>query len=211
MESNKTYHIIVNPASRSGKGLRIWKEQVEPVLLKENVSYQYYFSEKSGDIAKLTSEILSARTDTPVNLILLGGDGTVNEALQGIPGPSWTSSHVTLGYIPTGSSNDLARDIGIPTSPEAALDLILHTGKALPMDLGTVAFPDGGKRFFIVSTGIGYDAAVCEEILRSKLKKVMNRIGLGKLTCFPLHRLPSNQNRRLLALCGNRRERHVHP
>lgn len=182
MEKNKTYHIIINPASRSGKGLRIWKEQVEPVLLRENIPYQYHFSEKSGDVAKLTSEILSARTDIPVNLILLGGDGTVNEALQGIPDPSWASSHVTLGYIPTGSSNDLARDIGVPTSPAAALDLILHTGRALPMDLGLVTFPDGGKRFFIVSTGIGYDAAVCEEILHSKLKKVMNRIGLGKLT-----------------------------
>lgn len=182
MGNNKTYHIIVNPASRSGKGMRIWKEQVEPALIRENISYNCYFSEKAGDVTKLTKGILAGEPDRPVNLILLGGDGTVNEAIQGIPEPNGDKSCVILGYIPTGSSNDLARDIGVPTSPAAALDLILHTGRALPMDLGSLVFPDGEKQRFIVSCGIGYDAAVCEEILHSKLKKVMNRIGLGKLT-----------------------------
>lgn len=182
MKNNQTYHIIVNPASRSGKGMRIWKEQVEPALIREKISYNCYFSEKSGDVTKLARGILAGEPDRPVNLILLGGDGTVNEAIQGIPDADGDVSYVTLGYIPTGSSNDLARDIGVPTSPDAALDLILHTGKALPMDLGTVTFPDGEKRRFIVSSGIGYDAAVCEEILHSKMKNVMNRIGLGKLT-----------------------------
>ena len=182
MENNKTYHIIVNPASRSGKGMRIWQEQVEPALIRENITYNCYFSEKAGDVTKLTRGILAGETDYPVNLILLGGDGTVNEAIQGIPEPGGNESCVTLGYIPTGSSNDLARDIGVPTSPDKALDLILHTGRALPMDLGSLTFPDGEKRRFIVSCGIGYDAAVCEDILHSKLKKVMNRIGLGKLT-----------------------------
>lgn len=182
MENKKTYHIIVNPASRSGKGKRIWKEQVEPALIRENISYNCYFSEKAGDVTKLTRGILAGEPNRPVNLILLGGDGTVNEAIQGIPDVSGDVSYVTLGYIPTGSSNDLARDIGVPTSPSAALDLILHTGKTLPMDLGTVTYPDGEKRRFIVSCGIGYDAAVCEEILHSKMKNVMNRIGLGKLT-----------------------------
>lgn len=162
--------------------MRIWKEQVEPALIRENISYNYYFSERAGDVTKLTKGILAGEPGRPVNLILLGGDGTVNEAIQGIPDASGDAPHVTLGYIPTGSSNDLARDIKVPTSPDAALDLILHTGRALPMDLGSLTFPDGEKRRFIVSCGIGYDAAVCEEILHSKLKKVMNRIGLGKLT-----------------------------
>lgn len=178
MSTNQMYHIIVNPASRSGKGLRIWKEKVEPTLLRENIPYRCYLSEKSGDVAKLSSEILARNPGAPLTLILLGGDGTVNEALQGIS----DTSRVTLGYIPTGSSNDLARDLGISTSPEDALNLILHTDTASLMDLGLITYPDGEKRKFIVSCGIGYDAAVCEEILHSKMKRVLNRIGLGKLT-----------------------------
>ncbi|MCM1057414.1 MAG: diacylglycerol kinase family lipid kinase [Firmicutes bacterium] len=175
------YHIIINPASRSGKGLKIWKDQVEPALGRGGVEYRAYFSEQAGDVAKIAGKILSnvSNADSdPVSLIILGGDGTVNEAIQGMP----DTSKVILGYIPTGSSNDLARDLGIPTDPTAALDLILHSGTACSMDLGTVTYSDGSRRRFAVSCGIGFDAAVCEEALRSRAKKVLNKIGLGKLT-----------------------------
>ena len=171
------YHVIVNPASRSGRGKRIWAKQVEPVLKRENVPYQVHFSKKSGDLSEIAWEILAAAEGAPVNMILLGGDGTMNELIQGFP----EDVSVTLGYIPTGSSNDLARDLKIPGSGPKALDLILHTGKPYPMDLGCVTYPDGQKRRFCVSCGLGYDAAVCVEVQRSSLKAVLNRFGLGKL------------------------------
>lgn len=172
------YHIIINPASRSGRASRIWKEQIEPALLSESVPYRTYFSEKAGDVAHIAENIMSAYQEDPLTIIILGGDGTVNEALQGMR----DTSRIILGYIPTGSSNDLARDLGIPRKPLAALDLILHSGKPMPMDLGTVTYPEGEKRRFAVSCGIGFDAAVCEEALRSRMKRAMNKLGLGKLT-----------------------------
>lgn len=172
------YHIIINPTSRSGKGLAIWKNEVEPALHAENISYRSYFSKEEGDVARIATDILSTYKDRPLHIILLGGDGTVNEAIQEMD----DTSGVVLGYIPTGSSNDLARDLGIPTEPTKALQLILHTGKTYPMDLGTVAYDDGRIRRFVVSCGIGFDAAVCEEAQHSNLKKVFNKIGLGKLT-----------------------------
>lgn len=171
------YYFIVNPASRSGRGLKIWKEQVEPVLQAKDVAYRSFFSEKAGDAARFIREIIASAMQLPAPIIILGGDGTVNEALQGID----DTSKVILGYIPTGSSNDFARDLRIPKNPSAALDIVLN-GKATPMDLGTVTYPDGEHRRFAVSCGMGFDAAVCEEALHSKLKNVMNKIGLGKLT-----------------------------
>lgn len=171
------YHIIINPVSRSGKGLQIWKTQVEPMLREKNVSYIHHFTRAAGDTIRISRELSALDTDI-LHLIILGGDGTVNEALQGLSDPS----RVILGYIPTGSSNDLARDLGIPRDPSKALDLILHSGKPVPMDLGTVHYPDGETRLFVVSCGIGFDAAVCEEALHSKIKKIMNKLGLGKLT-----------------------------
>lgn len=172
------YHIIINPRSRSGRGLKIWKETVEPKLHEYGIGYRNYFSEKPGDVARLAGEITSAAGDESLNLIILGGDGTVNEALSGIK----DTSHVTFGYIPTGSSNDLARDLKIPKDPLEALELILHKGSIHTMDLGVVTYADGETRPFIVSCGIGFDAAVCEEALHSKLKNTFNRLGLGKLT-----------------------------
>lgn len=173
------YHIIINPASRSGKGLKIWKEQVEPMLHRENITYRSYFSRKAGDVARIASEISASAADgEPLPVIILGGDGTVNEALQGFADPS----RAVIGYIPTGSSNDFARDLQLPQDPTEALDLILHSGRVQRMDMGTVHYEDGKWRHFAVSCGIGFDAGVCEEALHSKIKVVLNKLGLGKLT-----------------------------
>lgn len=173
----KMYHILINPASRSGKGFRIWKNQIEPALKRKNISYHAYFSKKPGDATRIAEKITS-KTSAPISLIILGGDGTVNEALQGLR----DTSRIVLGYIPSGSSNDLARDLGIPANPLDALELILRSGTPHSMDLGVITYPDGTMRKFAVSSGIGFDAAVCEEALRSPIKKTMNKIGLGKLT-----------------------------
>ncbi len=180
------YQIIVNPASCSGKSLRIWREQVEPALLNEQIEYTVHFSEKAGDVARIAAELTSpsegelnaADFRDPQRMIILGGDGTMNEFLQGIA----DTSRIILGYVPTGSSNDLARDLGIPKNPREALDLILHTGTPCRMDMGEVTFDSGERRRFAVSCGIGFDAAVCAEANRSKIKNGFNRIGLGKLT-----------------------------
>lgn len=172
------YHIIVNPASGSGAGLQIWRKQVEPALLRQGIPYRTYFSKAAGDVARLAGKILAEKSGQPVSLIILGGDGTVNEALQGME----DTGGVVLGYIPTGSSNDLARDLRIPASPPDALDLILHSGRERLMDLGTVTYENGRKRRFAVSCGIGYDAAICQEALHSRLKNILNKLGLGRLT-----------------------------
>ena len=172
------YHIIINPASRSGTGKKLWKTIVEPYLMEHKIEYISYFSKHPGDVATLAARITKdASPDAPRKLIILGGDGTVNETLQGIH----DFRSVTLGYIPTGSSNDLARDLGIPKDTIEAVKLAFMTGTKHKMDVGCVSFTDGTHRFFAVSCGMGFDAAVCEETNRSSFKKVLNRIKLGKL------------------------------
>lgn len=179
MHTVNMYHFIINPASRSGRGLKIWNKQIEPALKEKQVIYKSYLSKKAGDVTEIARKIyFSADSGTPLYIVVLGGDGTVNEVLQGIPDPR----SLVLGYIPTGSSNDFARDLKIPKNPLDALNLILFSGKQTPMDLGTLIYPDGKMRRFLVSSGFGYDAAVCEEVNRSVVKNVLNKIGLGKLT-----------------------------
>lgn len=180
------YHIIVNPASRSGKGKKIWEQQINPLLKEKEIEYEVFFSAAPGDVAVLASSILNkyettAQKPSQIPIIILGGDGTLNESLQGLIS-SPLLSKVLLGYIPTGSSNDFARDLGISKSPKKALERILDVKNAKPMDIGCVAFENGEKNYFAVSCGIGYDAAVCEEALHSSIKSFFNKIGLGKLT-----------------------------
>ncbi len=171
------YHIIVNPASRSGKGLKIWQDTLEPALKRHGAEYQVYFSGKAGDVGELAENILQSYPDEVLSFIILGGDGTVNEFLQGAE----DLSRVRLGYIPSGSGGDLARSLHIPKDPAKALELILQTPDTRALDVGVVDYAEGKSLRFAVSCGIGYDANVCEEVARSGLKKVLNRIGLGKL------------------------------
>ena len=172
------YHIIVNPASRSGKGIRLWEDLIVPCLTVQNIKYTAHFSKKVGDVARLAAEITKdAGPDNPINIIFFGGDGTFNEALQGIS----DFEHVTIGYVPTGSSNDLARDLKISKDPAAAFRQIFTSGQLHTMDLGEATLSDGTVRRFAVSCGIGFDAAVCEEVNRSAFKRALNKVGLGKL------------------------------
>ena len=188
------YYMIVNPASRSGRGAKIWAK-LESVLKEKQIPYAVYFSGKAGQVTEivhnLCDSILDTSTDNIIKLIVLGGDGTMNETLQGIT----DFSRVHVGYIPTGSSNDLARDLQVTKDPVATLNRILTCQVPVPTDIGCVtlenteddlsANPDTKcwiKRYFAVSCGIGFDAAVCVEALYSRFKRIMNKIGLGKLT-----------------------------
>lgn len=99
-----------------------------------------------GDAAHFALEGARDAVDT---VVALGGDGTVNETLNGL------SRHdVPLGIIPLGTANDFARQTGIPLDPDAALDLILREE---PVRIDTAEL--NGRRFLNVSTaGIGAEA-----------------------------------------------------
>lgn len=188
------YHIILNPASRSGKGAKIWA-RLEPVLQEKNIKYEMHPSTKAGHVIQMIRDLsdaaFSGNESHILKLIVLGGDGTFNEALQGIT----DFERTYLGYIPTGSSNDMARDIYDSKDPIFILNRILACDKPARMDLGHLSIhridnelprlqtqKASPERYFGVSCGLGFDAAVCEEILSSKFKNIMNKIGLGKLT-----------------------------
>ena len=167
------YHFISNPAARSGLGEHMWKK-LEPLLKQRRISYQAVFTRYQSHATKIAEEITS--DGDRHTLIVLGGDGTVNEVINGIVYLGQTE----LGYIPLGSSNDLARGLELPSDPEKALFSILNA-PARPVDIGCVRY-GGRTRRFIVSSGFGFDASVCHQVMVSRLKPLLNRLHLGKLT-----------------------------
>ena len=170
------YYFIINPNSRSGKGGLIWKD-LEPVLQERHIEYKTFFTEYKGHAALLSASITS---DIPpgdsLKLVAVGGDGTIQEVLTGIS----DLSRVIFGYIPTGSGNDFCRSMELPFDPMEALEYILKAQRIEAMDVPYLVRKDKKSRFGI-STGIGYDAAVCQEVLATPFKKLFNRLGLGKL------------------------------
>lgn len=177
------YSFIVNPNARSGLGQKVWAE-LENILKKRNVPYEVYFTKYQKHATNIVAEITSDGEEHTV--VALGGDGTVNEVVNGIRDFDKT----LLGYIPIGSSNDFARGLELPTDPVEALKTILACPHLHPMNVGKVTFKDK-KRRFAVSCGIGFDADICHEAVVSHVKYFLNKLKLGKLTyvCIALHRL----------------------
>lgn len=168
------YYFIVNPGSRSGNGKTVWK-RVEKILEQEQVEYRVFFTSYRYHATKLAREITSR--NEKLTLVTVGGDGTVNEVVDGIQNFEKT----TFAYIPTGSSNDFARSLKLPSNPEAALMNILHPSYFRKIDLGLMTYGARTRRF-AGSFGCGFDAAVCQEALGSPIKNALNHFGLGKLT-----------------------------
>lgn len=168
------YHFIVNPSSSSGRGKMLW-ELIEKKLLAEKIPYLLYMTDGEGAATKFAADI--TKGDEDVTIVVCGGDGTMNEVVSGIR----DYSKVTLGCIPTGSSNDLCRDLGTPKDPIKMIDIVLHPTNIVKMDIGKITHAEGSKNF-AVSMGVGFDAAICYEANFSKLKNILNKIKLGKLT-----------------------------
>ena len=170
------YYFIINPNSRSGKGALIWKD-LEKVLLERKIEYKTYFTQYKGHAALLSESITTDLPDDKTcRLIAVGGDGTIQEVLSGVR----DLSRITFGYIPTGSGNDFCRSMKLPQDPMEALELVLSDRRPHPMDVPHISCGSNSSRFAI-SCGIGFDAAVCHEVGVTPMKKVLNKIGLGKL------------------------------
>ena len=177
------YSFIVNPNAKSGLGQIVWND-LELLLKKSSVEYEVFFTKYQKHATEIVRKITSDGNEHTV--VALGGDGTVNEVVNGIVNFEKT----ILGYIPIGSSNDFARGLQLPTDAISALKNILKCPHLLPMDIGEIRYKNKIRRF-AVSSGIGFDADICHEAVVSRVKKFLNKLKLGKLTyvLIALHRL----------------------
>ena len=119
------YYCIVNPSARSGKGKDIW-EILEKKFTEKGLEYRAVFTKGPGHATKLAKSLTEPTSqDSDQNnvkkLIVLGGDGTLNEAINGIQ----DFENTLVGYIPIGSSNDFARDLSFPKKLDDLIEQII--------------------------------------------------------------------------------------
>lgn len=103
-----------------------------------------------------------ARRSGVERVIAFGGDGTVNEVINGLLVDADARPMPTFGIIPGGHTNVVARALGIPNDPVEATALLIDSaraGRTLAMNLGSV---DG--RAFVFSAGLGVDAEVLRRV-----------------------------------------------
>lgn len=144
-------HLIVNPRAGRGAAGRLAPAALER-LCGRGLACEVRSTRAPGDASRLTSEALHSDARC---VAVLGGDGTVNEAVNGYIGVARDDQ--ALAFIPAGTGNDFAKMLGVGSDWRAACDRIAA---------GTVRRVDAGRcngRHFANGVGAGFDAQVALE------------------------------------------------
>ena len=155
---NNDLFFIVNPNSGNDKG-RIWKE-IFSYLDEKGITYSHYLTKAAGDAIENIPRILA---EGYRNLIVLGGDGTTNEVVNGIFSQTTVPySEICLGSISMGTANDWNRYYGWENDYKASIERLLKHN-ITKQDVGVVTFCENGEKrtkYFINSIGFGFDAEI---------------------------------------------------
>jgi diacylglycerol kinase (ATP) len=147
--------IIVNPNAGSAGDLEAVK-----AALGDRPGTELCFSEKKGDAEDLAREAVRQGART---VVAAGGDGTLNEVLNGLAedfagGSIGRPGRVRLGLLPLGTGNDFARSLGIPPTLEAACDIIA-AGYTARVDVGLA-----NGRPFLNAVSLGLASAIARRL-----------------------------------------------
>jgi YegS/Rv2252/BmrU family lipid kinase len=153
-----TWYVILNPHAGCGKGERD-KEIIVDILKKSDLNFQLLVSEYPGHIVEITKELAQ---NGATNFIIAGGDGSLNEAINGIFKTKIEHDEkIKIGVIPVGTGNDWIKTFGIPDNYQKAVEIIT-TGSTVIQAVGEIVNhnrPDE-KRYFVNVVGFGFDAMV---------------------------------------------------
>ncbi|MBP7143093.1 MAG: diacylglycerol kinase family lipid kinase [Opitutaceae bacterium] len=137
---------IINPRSGRHNDTPDMVKRAEAYLEAGQAGGKILMTERAGHGRELAGAAVREKFEC---VVVIGGDGTVNEVVSAI-----ATTPVTLGLIPRGSGNGLGRHLGIPRNPDRAFDL-LRTGRQRAIDTGVV---NGVP--FVNAMGVGFDAEI---------------------------------------------------
>lgn len=173
------YKIVANPVAGRGRVGKLLP-QIRQLFDQHNLKYEIALTEAPGHGTALAKEAADKGWD---NVIAIGGDGTMNEVLNGIMG-----TPASMGFVPLGTGNDLARSLGIPLDMKEAVT-ILAQGRTTAMDIGKDR--DG---YFGIILGLGFPSDVMhhvnttKNIFRGSLAITASIIQVvNKLQPYPVH------------------------
>ena len=165
----KKIRIIINPISGTGKQAKAEKA-INTWLNSTLFDSEIMFAQQKGDFILLAKEAAEKSYDA---VIIVGGDGSINEAAQVLIG-----TRTALGIIPIGSGNGFARHLNIPMSLELAVKKINQFNTK---QIDTVNI--NGHKFVSIS-GLGFDAHIAQKFSLAKKRGLWNYAKISILEFF---------------------------
>jgi YegS/Rv2252/BmrU family lipid kinase len=151
---------IFNPAARGEKSQRLRQFLESKVSRDRGITLAQ--TRVPGDARPLA---MQAVADGYELIVAAGGDGTINEVVNGIG-----RSGIALGVLPLGTANVFARELGIPLDFAGAW-AVIESGRTRVIDLPVARF-GGTERYFVELAGVGFDAVVVRTASWRLKKKV---------------------------------------
>ena len=150
--------VIFNPQANRGTAGRLLPELERCLGLHGQADLVQ--TTRQGEAVELAVQALEQGFEM---VVAAGGDGTVNEIVNGCLSHAGAEGRITLGIIPIGSGNDLAWTIGLPPDLETACARVF-TGERRAIDIGRISDGSGRSRYFCNGVGIGFDGTVAREV-----------------------------------------------
>lgn len=161
--------VIVNPNAGVGKGEKDW-DKIKELLVKHKIQFETVFTTHKEHAIALTTKFIKKGYR---KFIVAGGDGTLNEVVNGIFfQKNVPTSDLLLAMIPVGTGNDWCRMFHIPFKYQEAIQVI-KAENFIIQDIGKVSYfssSSSKKRYFINVAGMGYDAIVAAKTNKDKEK-----------------------------------------
>jgi len=153
------WYVIVNPVAGNGDGLADWPH-ISKLLRDNNIAHDYVFTERRYHATELTVEAIN---EGYRKIIVIGGDGTIHEVVNGLFIQKQVSTQdVLVAVIAVGTGNDWIRMFGIPRKYTEAIKSIA-AGHSFLQDVGTISYQESKfrqTRYMANVAGIGFDAFV---------------------------------------------------
>lgn len=151
-KETKKIKVLLNPFAGEGKIKKSVKEIKKSFRkISPNFKVDFFCSRNAGDLKICAEEAAKENYDI---VVVAGGDGAINETIQGL-----ANKEIPLGIIPLGTANVFAQEMGIPVDIFTSCKIIAE-GKARKVDLGKI----NNTRYFLWMSGIGVDALVAKEV-----------------------------------------------
>ena len=173
-KSGVKWFVVINPIAGSGKGLDDYP-LISKLLRDNNIRCEAVFTEHKCHATELT---VSAVEMGYRHIIVIGGDGTLHEVVNGLYIQKVVApSEITIAVIAVGSGNDWIRMYGIPTHYSEAIRAI-KDGYTFLQDVAEVEYEESlyrQKRYMANVAGVGFDAVVNKKYQHKKMKGKTNR------------------------------------
>jgi len=161
--------VVVNPNAGSRKGEKDWPG-ISRLLNDHSFSYEAVFTENRKHAIELTSMAIQEGIK---KILVVGGDGTLNEVVNGIFNQkSYPVKDILVGMIPVGTGNDWGKTYDLPRKYKQAIEVIKKE-HVFTQDIGHIRFDSTEgqqERYFVNVSGMGYDALVAMKTNRMKDK-----------------------------------------